>query len=125
MVKKIKKKKEPDIRFDALGKVRAKAEFIEDMEFPGMIHGAVIRSEIPHGRYDCIENINEIKKMPGVRAVVGSSDIPGENIVPFVKQDHPCLVDNDIKFSGQAIALVAADTREEARAAAAGARIIA
>ncbi|MFH1415621.1 MAG: xanthine dehydrogenase family protein molybdopterin-binding subunit [Elusimicrobiota bacterium] len=125
MIQKTKKKKDPDIRYDALGKVRAKAEFVEDMEFPGMIHGAVIRSEIPHGRYDCIENISELKKMPGVRAVLGSSDIPGENIVPFVKQDYPCLVDGDIKFAGQAIALVAADTREEAYRAAACARIIA
>ncbi|MBN2406253.1 MAG: xanthine dehydrogenase family protein [Elusimicrobia bacterium] len=111
-------KRDSDIRVDARIKVSGKARFIEDVEFANMLHGATIRSPIPHGRIASIVNLEKIRNMPGVRAVVTANDIPGENIVPFVKQDYPCLAPDEVKFHGQAVALVAAETVEEARSAA-------
>ncbi len=116
MIKRQNKNK--NIRVDAYDKVTAKAQYIEDMDFSGLLHGAVIRSSITHGKVNGISNIEEIENMPGVKAVVTAVDVPGENIVPFVKNDYPCLADKEVKFAGQAIALVAADTVEEARDAA-------
>jgi len=112
------------VRVDARSKVRAKSRYIEDIPYASMLHGATIRSPVTHGKIAGIENIDEIKAMPGVRAVVTAQDIPGDNIVPFVKQDYPCLADDEVKFYGQPVALVAADTAEEARAAA-GAAVVA
>lgn len=112
-----------NIRVDALGKVTAMSQFIEDMEFKNLLHGATIRSPVTHGKIKGIENFDEIRKMPGVRAVVTGKDIPGKNVVPFVKEDYPCLAE-EVKFYGQAVALVAADTVEQARAAAGTAEVI-
>ncbi|MFC2062211.1 xanthine dehydrogenase family protein molybdopterin-binding subunit [Elusimicrobiota bacterium] len=111
------------IRVDARIKVRGKAEFIEDREFKNLLHCATVRSSITHGKIKGIANLDEINSMSGVRAVVTSNDVPCENIVPFVKQDYPCLAGNTVKFFGQAVALVAAETVEEARKAAAAVQI--
>ncbi|MFC2091958.1 xanthine dehydrogenase family protein molybdopterin-binding subunit, partial [Elusimicrobiota bacterium] len=103
-------KENEKIRVDAYGKVTSKTRFIGDCSRNDLLHGAVARSSVAHGRIISIKNIEDIKAMPGVRAVVMASDIPGDNVVPFVKQDYPCLAETEVKFIGQPIALVAADT---------------
>lgn len=113
-----------DIRVDAKSKVSGKAEFIEDIEFKNLLHGATIRSPICHGRLRGIRNLDDLRRMPGVKAVVTAKDLPGKNIVPFVKQDYPCLAEKKVKFFGQAIGVVAANTVEEARSAAEKAEIV-
>ncbi|MGM0440999.1 MAG: xanthine dehydrogenase family protein molybdopterin-binding subunit [Elusimicrobiota bacterium] len=110
--------KKKNIRVDADRKVSAKAEFIEDVEFKNLLHGATVRSPVAHGRLRGIKNLERVKNMPGVRAVLTYKDIPGENVVPFVKEDYPCLASNKMKFYGQAVALVAAETPEQAKKAA-------
>ncbi len=112
-----------DIRVDAYGKVTGKSRFIEDIEFKNLLHGATIRSPVTHGKVFGIANIDEISRMAGVRAIVYGKDVPGENVVPFVKEDYPCLADNEVKFYGQAVALVVAETKEEAIRAAKSAEV--
>ncbi len=112
-----KNKKDRNIRVDAQRKVSGKAKFIEDAEYKNILHGATIRSPVTHGCIRGFKNLEDIKKMPGVRAVVKAEDIPGDNVVPFVKEDYPCLADKEVKFYGQAVALVAAETPEQAVAA--------
>ena len=80
-----------------------------------MIYGAVARSKKTHANIKRIINKEEVISIPGIKAVLTSKDIAGENVVPFVKNDYPCLADKNIKFIGQAIALVAADSLELAR----------
>jgi len=113
-----------NFRVDAEGKVNARTEFLEDRDFGKTLHGATIRSPVSHGKYLGIENLDEIRDMPGVRAVVTSEDIPGNNYIQMVKRDYPCLADNELKFIGQPVALVAADTVEEARSAARHAKVM-
>ncbi len=106
------------IRSDALRKVRGRALFIEDIPHDRLLHGATARSPVPHGLIRGFLNIDEVRAMEGVRAVLTAADIPGENTVPFVKDDYPCLAGSEVKFRGQPLALVAAETRDQARAAA-------
>jgi CO/xanthine dehydrogenase Mo-binding subunit len=119
-----KVKKDSNIRVDAQRKVSGKAKFIEDVEYKNILHGATIRSPVTHGRIRGFKNRDEIKNMPGVKAVITADEIPGDNIVPFVKEDYPCLAEKEVKFYGQAVALVAAETPEEAKAAAETAELI-
>ncbi len=112
------KVKEKNIRVDAARKVSAKAEFIEDVEFNNLLHGATVRSPVAHGRLKGFKNLDRVKNMPGVRAVLTYKDIPGENVVPFVKEDYPCLAAESMKFYGQPVALVAAESPSQAREAA-------
>ena len=112
------------IRVDAQSKLTAKSEFIDDIEITGILHGATVRCPVPHAKIHGISNLNEIMNMPGVVTAVTSQDIKGINIVPFVKQDFPCLADNRARFYGQPVALVAANTRDQAVAAAGKAAVV-
>ena len=108
------------IRVDAPSKARARARYIEDMSMTNLLHVATVRSPVTFGKILSIDNIDEVLGMPGVVTVITARDIPGENIVPFVKRDYPCLADKEVRFHGQAVALVAARSREIAKKAAAG-----
>ncbi len=118
--------KKNSARVDAREKVRGQTRFIDDIPVYGMLEAATVRSPVCHGKIKEFKNIDKIKKMPGVRAVVSAADIPGENCVPFVKNDYPCLagVGEDVKFYGQAVSLVAADTRQQAQRAARAAELL-
>jgi CO/xanthine dehydrogenase Mo-binding subunit len=63
------------------------------------------------------------RAMPGVAAVLTARDIPGRNVIPIVFDDQPCLADGVVRYVGEALALVAAATRDQARAAAAAVQV--
>ncbi|PZG56409.1 hypothetical protein C1I98_01315 [Spongiactinospora gelatinilytica] len=91
-------------------------EYVTDLRFPGMLHGAVTRSAIPHGRIVAIDT-TKAAAMPGVRAVLIGADVPCNRLGP-ADVDGPVLADQRVRQVGEAIALVAAVDEGTARRAA-------
>ena len=103
-------------RPDAVDKVRGEARFVDDLAFPGMLHGAVVRSPHPHARILAIDSA-AARALPGVVAVLTAADVPGENIVHVIVDDQPALAGDVVRYIGEPVALVAAETQRAARAA--------
>ncbi len=100
-------------RPDALAKVTGQANFADDYTFPGVLHGRALRAGVPHGIVRHIDT-HAAQALPGVRAVLTAADIPGEHNHGLVVLDWPALVGvgERVRYVGDALALVAADTRE-------------
>jgi len=103
-------------RPDAVDKVRGEARFVDDLAFPGMLHGAVVRSPHPHARILGI-HVEAARALPGVVTVLTAADVPGENIVHVIVDDQPALAGDVVRYIGEPVAVVAAETRRAARAA--------
>lgn len=112
----------PVLRPDAEAKVRGEARYADDLAFAGMVHVKAVRSERPHARIRELD-LAEVEATPGVLGTVTAADVPGENIVPVIYRDMPLLAPDVVRYVGEPIALVAAETREAAEAAAARARV--
>jgi CO/xanthine dehydrogenase Mo-binding subunit len=109
-------------RPDAADKAGGHELYVCDMTLPRMLHAAVVRSTRPHARVLALETA-AARAMPGVAAVLTARDIPGRNVIPIVFDDQPCLADGVVRYVGEALALVAAATRDQARAAAAAVQV--
>jgi len=103
-------------RKEGRDKVTGAARYIDDMSFPGCLHGATVRSACARGK------IREIKFLPGVPwdevVVVTAKDIPGKNHVALILHDQPFLADGVVNHADEAIVLLAHPDRhvvEEAR----------
>lgn len=103
-------------RTDAVAKVTGAAVYADDLSFPGMLYGAVLRAGVPHARIRGID-ITAARALPGVHAVLTAADIPGENRHGLVHRDWPVLCAEKVRYVGDAVALVAAETPEIARQA--------
>jgi CO/xanthine dehydrogenase Mo-binding subunit len=104
-------------RADAVPKVTGAARYVDDLEFPRMLHGKVIRSIHPRAKIKRID-VTRALTVPDVECVVTAKDIPNENIVPVVFRDQPALAEQDVNYVGEPIAVVAAENAEAARIAA-------
>jgi CO/xanthine dehydrogenase Mo-binding subunit len=104
-------------RPDAVDKVTGRARFGADHSIPGMLWASVVRSERPHAEILGIET-QAAQGLDGVEAIVTCRDIPGNNVVPVVIRDQPCLAEKHVRYVGEPIALVAAVSPEVAREAA-------
>jgi CO/xanthine dehydrogenase Mo-binding subunit len=103
-------------RPDAPEKVKGTALYIEDLDFPGSLHAATLRSPHAHARIARLD-VAAARRLPGVRAVLTAAEIPGKNLIPMVQADWPCLAASEVRHVGEAVALVAAESREAAAAA--------
>lgn len=103
-------------RRDAEDKLRGRTRYTVDLVKPGLLHAAVRRSDVAAARILRID-AEAARAMPGVRAVVTAADAPGRYGIGVA--DHPLFADEVIRYVGEPLAAVAADTAEQARAAAA------
>jgi len=105
----------PQARPDAVEKVTGAAKFTDDLKFEDMLHARVKRAGVPHAIVKRID-VEKARRLPGVRAVLTADDIPGEHYHGLVIQDWPSLVGvgERVRYVGDAIAIVAADTRAQA-----------
>ena len=104
------------LRIDAWDKLNGSSKYVADLIPDKCLFGAVVRSPIAKGK---LLGIKLDKKFNWSNVtVVTKNDIPGENIVPFKANDMPCLADKELNFIGEAIALVAAPSIQEAKDAA-------
>ena len=109
-------------RPDAIDKVRGEARYVDDLALPGMLYGAVIRSEHPHARIKGVD-LSAVKEDPDVVCTVTADDVPGENVVHVIYDDQPALATEIVRYVGEPIALVAGRTREAAKEAVKRARL--
>jgi CO/xanthine dehydrogenase Mo-binding subunit len=112
----------PVHRVDARSKVTGSALYVDDLCFPGMLEAALVLPGRAHGRLLGVDGSAALA-MPGVRAVVTAADVPGENQVGVVDSDQPLLPEDRVRYTGDAVAIVVADTRPLAREAAATVRV--
>jgi CO/xanthine dehydrogenase Mo-binding subunit len=106
----------PIPRTDARRKVLGKAQYGDDFSLPRMIFGKVLRSAHPHARIRSVD-VARARSHPGVVAVVTAQDIPGENSIGPIIKDQPVLCSDFVRYSGDAIALVAGETEQAAEEA--------
>ena len=105
-------------RKDALDKLKGLAKYIDDYNFSDILHITTVRSPIAYGRLKGIDK-SAAEKMPGVAGIITASQVPGKNAVPLVFEDEPFLAHDMVRFHGEPVALVVAETYEQAQAAAA------
>ena len=103
-------------RPDAVEKVTGAATYTDDVSFPGMLHARTLRAKYPHALIKRIDT-SKARALPGVRAVLTADDIPGEKKHGLVINDWPALAYEKVRYIGDPVAVVAADTREIATAA--------
>ena len=103
------------IRHDGYDKVVGKARFAADLDLPGQLHTAYLRSPHPHARILSIDT-DAAAAMPGVRAVVTGADFPDlDPMNPNFDVSVNVMARDVVLYNGHAIAAVAASTRAEAR----------
>ncbi len=87
-----------------------------------LLHGYVLYSPHAHAAIRSL-NTAPARHLPGVAAVLSAKDIPGVNQMGPIIHDEPCLAEEEVRFVGQAVCLIAAESEEQARHAAAAIEI--
>ncbi len=98
-------------RVDTRDKVTGKAVYIDDLRFPGMLYGKILRSKYPHARIVRVDT-TEAAKLPGVKGIVTGADLPfihGESLI-----DEPFLARDKARYTGEGVAGIAAVDAETA-----------
>ena len=105
-------------RVDAEEKVLGTGMYPDDFYPDGMLYGTALRSAHARARVLSIDT-SAAEKLPGVVAVVTAKDIPGKNKIGHLKHDQYTLIPEGglVHYLGDAVALIAAETREAAEQA--------
>lgn len=102
-------------RVDGREKVTGQAIYAYDMEIPRMLYGKIFRSRFPHAEIIKVDKRKALQ-VPGVRAVVTAADVPdglrGRGLL-----DTPILARGKVRYVGEPVAAVAAETFEAAEEA--------
>jgi xanthine dehydrogenase D subunit len=104
-------------RPDAVLKVKGDFPYSSDLQVEGMIWGATVRSPHAYARVKGIDT-REASAAGGVMAVLTHADVPGKKTYGLEVADQPVLAMDVVRYWGEAVALVAANTPEQARRAA-------
>ncbi len=101
------------IRVDVPAKAGGYGQYVDDLYFDGMLYGSAVRSAYPRARVLSID-AEKAKALEGVRAVLTAEDIPGKNKIGHIKKDWYTLIPKGgiTKYLGDAIVLIAAESRE-------------
>jgi carbon-monoxide dehydrogenase large subunit len=105
-------RRKEDARF-----IRGQGNFVDDVQLPGMLHGAVLRSPVAHARIASIDTSAALQH-PKVHAVITGEDLQGRNLawMPTMAGDTQAVLATDkVRFQGQEVAFVIADDRYSAR----------
>ena len=105
-------------RRDGLGHVTGRTVYIDDMQFPRMLHLKMVRSPVPHARINGID-FSEAEKVPGFVRAFTHKDVP-KNIYTILcligvePDDEPVLAEDRVRYKGEQIAAIVAETEEAA-----------
>lgn len=103
-------------RVDGRAKVLGRTLFADDLARPRMLHCKLLRSPWPHARIRSVDASAAVAA-PGVRLVLTGADLPiSYGILPVSEDEHP-LSRDVVRFVGDPIAAVVADSEEQAEAA--------
>ena len=106
----------PIPRVEGVDKVNGSAAYTADVVPPGTVWAKNVRSPFPHARIVSID-VSRARAILGVLAVVTAADIPNGRTGRNIK-DVPLLCDDKVRYIGDKVATVAAESREIAAAAA-------
>jgi CO/xanthine dehydrogenase Mo-binding subunit len=108
-------------RYDGLAHVTGRTQYVDDVRVHGQLWVKAVRSPHHHARITAIDT-KAAEAMPGVHAIVTAADVPhniyGHLEALGVPADEPLLADGEVRWKGQVIAAVAAETEALAQAAA-------
>jgi CO/xanthine dehydrogenase Mo-binding subunit len=107
----------PEIRGEGPLKVTGRARYVADVRMPGMLWATFVLSPHPHARIVSIDT-RAARAVPGVHAVLTAADI-GQRRFGKILYDWPVLAWERVRFVGDRVAAIAAETREAAEDAAA------
>jgi CO/xanthine dehydrogenase Mo-binding subunit/aerobic-type carbon monoxide dehydrogenase small subunit (CoxS/CutS family) len=101
------------IRPDAVRKVTGDEKYTDDLHFPGMLHARVKRAGLPHAFLRKLD-VSQARSLPGVYAVLTATELPGVRKHGLHTVDWPILLDvgERVRYVGDAVAIVAARTRQ-------------
>ena len=102
-------------RLEGAEKVSGKLRYAADFEIPGSLCAKILRSSLPHARIVKIDK-SKAERLPGVRAIITGADIPAV-MVGLRMKDMPLLATERVRYVGEPVAAVAADTLEIAEEA--------
>jgi CO/xanthine dehydrogenase Mo-binding subunit len=115
----------PLVRTDAPGKATGKTPFAGDYTMPGMLHAKVVRSPMASAKLRRLD-VSKARALKGVVCVLtgadlpdslAPTDIPGQTGQARLKTDQQILVRERVRYDGEPVALVAAETRDIAEQA--------
>ncbi|MDQ0475205.1 xanthine dehydrogenase family protein molybdopterin-binding subunit [Labrys wisconsinensis] len=103
-------------RRDARDKLQGRTRYTVDRGGAGTLQAVLLRAEVASARILRLDTA-KARSMPGVRAIVTAEDAPGRHGIGIA--DHPLFATGCVRYDGEPLAAVAAETLEQAEAAAA------
>jgi len=103
-------------RVDGVDKVTGRLKYSADLYVENMLHAKVLRAAHPHARLSGIDT-SAAERAPGVVAVFTAKDIPGRNRFGIIRKDQPVLAEDRVRYLGEVVAAVYAESEAEAEAA--------
>lgn len=100
----------------SIEKISGIAKYSADFRMDGMLYLKVLMSSVSHAELLGID-FSEALKIPGVAGVITAKDVPGENKIGVIVKDQPVLTEKKIRYKGETIAIVGADSIENAERA--------
>jgi carbon-monoxide dehydrogenase large subunit len=112
----------PVERNEDLRLLRGKGQYVDDLHADGMLHAAILRSTVAHGRIRSIK-LEAARSMPGVHAAYSAADVARESngavpkiplrlgvpaLLPF---EQPVIAEGKVRYVGEPIAFVVAESR--------------
>src|SRR5450759_2340672 len=97
--------------------IRGKGNYVDDINLPGMLYGAILRSPYAHARIKSID-VTAATSLPKVKAVITGKDLEPLKLawMPTLSQDVQAVLATDkVRFQGQEVAYVVAEDRYAAR----------
>jgi CO/xanthine dehydrogenase Mo-binding subunit len=108
----------PTMRQDILGHVTGRSPYFDDHRFDGLLHLKALRSPHHHARIRSIST-SEAERSPGVRRIITGRDVAVNlntllSLLNFGKDDEPALATETVRYKGEPIVAVVADSEREA-----------
>ncbi|MFI7065359.1 aerobic carbon-monoxide dehydrogenase large subunit [Kribbella sp. NPDC050124] len=97
--------------------IRGRGNYVDDVQLPGMLYGAVLRSPYAHARITSVDT-TAAEAHPKVKAVITGQTLEGLNLawMPTLSYDVQAVLATDkVRFQGQEVAFVVAEDRYAAR----------
>ena len=110
----------PVERIEDLRLLRGRGSYVDDQHLDGMLHAAILRSSIAHGRIRRL-GTDKARRLPGVHAVLTAADVAKDGPVPtiplrlaplpqLVPYEQPVIARQEVNYVGEPVAVVIADT---------------
>src|SRR5215208_5475524 len=102
-------------RIEGAEKVSGNMRYAADLNFPGVLSAKILRTSLPHARVISIDT-SKAASLRGVRGIITGADVKGV-MVGLRMKDMPLLAVDKVRYAGEPVAAVAADTDEIAEEA--------